>query len=132
MKQTIAIITEGSRFSKVVDPLIFNESQDVRVVICRSEEEVDEMLSTFNCQLVLLDGALKKMCCCKIIQCLSRKALFHFRIWFFPDSICKDYKLKLQALGVGRFICKSFDRGKLNREIASHLVSTTNGYSQQN
>jgi len=132
MKQTIAIITEDIIFAKVVEPLISKGSQDIRVVVCQSEEEVEEMLSSFNCQLVLLDGALKHMCCCKIIQCLSRKALFHFRIWFFPDAICKDYKHKLQALGVNRVIGKSFNQQKLNNEIASLLVSTNIDYAVAN
>ncbi len=128
MKQTIVIITEDSAFSKLLEPLLNVRSQDIRVVICQSGEEIEETLSSFHCELVLIDGALKNMCCCDIIQYLNRKALFHIGIWFFTDTICKDYRYKLKALGVNRILCKSISQIKLNNEIASLFVSAKNEY----
>lgn len=123
MKQTIAIITEDNVFSKVVEPLLTKQYQDLTVITCQSDEDITELiLSASNVKLVLLDGNLKNMSCFKIIQELSRKTIFDSRLWFFPAIKNKIDIYRSQAMGVNRVITKPFSRHELSDDIESLLT----------
>lgn len=126
MKQTVAIITEDIVFTKLVEPLLTRQYQNLDVITCQSDEDVSEMLSSSNVRLVLLDGNLKSMSCFEIIQQLSRKAFLNYRLWFFPAIKNKAEIYRSQAMGVNRIITKPYNRFELSEDIESLLTLSLN------
>ena len=119
MKPTIAIISEDPQFVGSIEPLLKSRHENVRVIVCQSYEEIEETISSFDCQLVLVDGAIEYMSCFEAIIYLSRKSLYNSRIWFFPEIMSKSCIYKSKAMGVNHVISRTFDRHKITNEIIS-------------
>lgn len=119
MKPTIAIISEDSQFVESIETLLKSRYDNVRVIVCQSYEEIEETISSFDCQLVLVDGTIEYMSCFEAIIYLKRRSLFNYRIWFFPEIMSKSCIYKSQAMGVNQIISRPFNQLKITNEIIS-------------
>lgn len=125
MKNSIAIITDDILFSKLLESLIKKKVNNSSIITCQSLQEIDTMIVSTSCKLILLDSHLEGISSIEIIHYLRQKKHVLSPIWFFAEIQTDEYIYKSYDLGANRTIKKPFDPLVLILEIAAL-------FSQQN
>jgi DNA-binding NtrC family response regulator len=126
MKQTIFIITEDIIFQKLIEVPLTGKISDLRVVVCKSYQDVDELQCPLSSNLIILDDTLKGISLIEVIQHIPKHKRIISSIWFFTEIKTEPYIFKAYQMGVTRVILKPFDQHKIAIEILNQLDCSSN------
>ncbi|MDP4239529.1 MAG: hypothetical protein Q8904_08690 [Bacteroidota bacterium] len=124
MKQTLLIITDDGVFPNLFQILLQRMIPELKIEVCESCKEIDRILFTGNCKLIVVDGKLSEIPTIEVIQHIRLVNNSSVPIWFFPEIQTKLYIDKLYEMGVTRIIKNPFDPYIVTAEIVSLLVKT--------
>lgn len=119
MNFTLVIISDDIVFTNLLVTLLKRELPDIQIVICSSNNDINEHFETTNCDLTLLDGGISAFSSIEILQNLRKVKLAVSPIWFFPEIVTSEYIHKSILMGASKIINKPFDPYLLITEIVS-------------
>ena len=122
MIYSILIITDDVIFPHYFISLLARDVETVSVVVCNSFNDIDSNLTSLDCKLIILDGALNRFSSIEVIHHLRFVRHTTVPIWFFPEVRHEEYIDKSKETGATRIIMKPFDPYLICSEIKTLLV----------
>lgn len=127
-KRSIVIISHDMLFPKLFEPLLRRKIDDLKIVVCRSVQEIDKVMDDHRADLTLLDAIVEGTPSFEIMRHLRMEKKLITPIFFFPEIQSESYAYKAYVMGASHIIYKPFDPHLITDEIANlfHSANTKN------
>ena len=121
MKSAIVIISDDVLFWNLFIPLLNRKNPDLKILVCRTFEEINSKVEIGNSDLIIVDGGISSFSSIEVIQFIRTSKRILVPVWFFPEIKTDTYIHKSLSMGVTKIINKPFDPYVVVDEIISLL-----------
>ncbi len=119
--KTIAIVSNNSLFPQLFDTLLYRKINGVKIIKCKSIEDIENKIPANSSNLVIVDSAVNGLPSLEVIRNLRMERKVVTPIYFFSDIQTEAYRYKAYEMGINKIIYKPFDPDCVTDEIAQLL-----------
>lgn len=115
--KTAVIISSNILFPKLFDAFLYQKIKGVKIIVCRSIEEIEDKILANSDNLILLDCVLNGFPCLEVIRYLRMEKNIVSTVFYFSDIQTDAYTYKAYELGASKVFHKPFDPDRVTDEI---------------
>lgn len=123
MNKTIVIMSNDILFTQLFETLLYRKIKGVKIVVCKSIQEIKEKVLVDSASLGLLDSILNGISSLEVIRYLRMERHIVSPLFYFSDIQIEAYTYKAYEMGASRIIHRPFDPNVITDQIVELINS---------